>query len=178
MAEAKEKISQLKKVLPGIVKEFLQLEDYQLGVYIEKYIDEKGPASDAFSSSKRIGAQSGAISRALIPKGKGHISRVVQSGGEIRLGSGIDFDKVPHATYQEQGRKIQTTPRMEKFFWAMYMKSRADKWKILALFAKKGGVITLPARPFYAPGVEDFQTKQKPKLDAQLHRRISEVWNA
>lgn len=69
-----------------------------------------------------------------------HVARVVASA--------------PYARLMHQGGSIAITPKMRKFFWAMYYKhgggrgrgnQTADFYKALAL---KKGKITIPARPY------------------------------
>lgn len=181
MSTPEESIARLKARANPLVKSFLQRGELQLSAFIERHIDEKGPSPDAFSSSKRIGAQSGAISRALIPNGPGHVGRYDVPSGEglsrapASLTFGIDHAKVPHAAYQEFGARIPITEKSKGYFWARYRETGAEKWRNMALTRKDS--FRLPPRPFYEPGIREYEAKQMPIAAAKLREDLVAAFN-
>lgn len=64
---------------------------------------------------------------------------------EITAGEGINYG----AIHNEGGTiTIKVTPKMKKFFWAMYKKTEVEKWKFLALTKKENFIIKIPKRQF------------------------------
>jgi hypothetical protein len=173
----------LKAKANPIVKAFLQRCELQLSAYIERFIDERGPSPDAFSSSPNIGLQSGAISRALIPNQRGHIGRYDVPTGEglnrapAGLVYGIDPDVVRHAAAQEFGKRVTATPRMIGFFWARFIETGFEKWKWIALSAKKKGHIDIKERSYYRRGIEAFEREGLPKQQAKLRDELVAAFN-
>jgi len=74
----------------------------------------------------------------------------------------------PYAAIHNYGGKVQITAKMKKFFWAMYLKTKADHWKGLAL-KKEGSFITIPQRQF----IGWHQSLQK-NVDQIVSRRVSQ----
>lgn len=56
----------------------------------------------------------------------------------------------PFAAIHNNGGKfsIVVTPKMRKFFWAMFKKTGSEKWKFMALTKKKRLPIRIPQRQF------------------------------
>lgn len=64
---------------------------------------------------------------------------------EITAGEGINYG----AIHNEGGTiTVKVTPKMKKFFWAMYKKTEVEKWKFLALTKKENFIIKIPKRQF------------------------------
>jgi hypothetical protein len=83
----------------------------------------------------RIGAalltKSGALRRDL---------KYTKSGRRVVLSSNMPYSKI-----QNDGGTVQITSKMRKFFWAMYIKTKDEFWKGMAL---KKGSFTIKPRPF------------------------------
>lgn len=64
---------------------------------------------------------------------------------------------VVYARIQEKGGETHpnVTDRMRKFMWAMWYKTGDEKFKRLALTQKGRLTITIPARPYIEPAIED-----------------------
>lgn len=73
------------------------------------------------------------------------ISKATPDTVEVDAGRGI-----PYAAIQNSGGTtfITITPRMRKFFWAMFMKTADEDWKWMALTKKKFLTIKIPQRQF------------------------------
>ena len=64
---------------------------------------------------------------------------------EIIAGEGINYA----AIHNEGGTiTVKVTPKMKKFFWAMFYKTGENKWKFLALTKKENFMIKIPKRQF------------------------------
>ncbi len=64
---------------------------------------------------------------------------------EITAGEGINYG----AIHNEGGTiTVKVTPKMKKFFWAMFYKTGVEKWKFLALTKKENFMIKIPKRQF------------------------------
>ena len=100
---------------------------------------------------------SGLTRSTLVGKGGGGMSglsdsfRVKFSGNDIIIENTKDYAGL----HNEGGKnKVSVTPKMRKFAWAMYYKSKkrgaanAESWKGLALTKKKTITVTIPERKF------------------------------
>lgn len=85
---------------------------------------------------------------------------------EITAGQGINY-----AAIHNEGGKItvRVTPKMRKFFWAMWYKTGVGKWKGLAMTKKENFIINIPKRQFI--GTSDTLMKN---LDTMF---INEIYN-
>lgn len=81
---------------------------------------------------------------------------------------GVPSD-VKYARIHNEGGNIPITPKMRRYFWAMYKKTGADYWKALALTSKKH--ITIPERTFIDDSVvleKDIKTVIINELEKSL----------
>lgn len=173
-------VAALRASAPRLVKAFLQRAELQLAAFIEKQMEEEGGNARA---AGRIGAVTGTLSRALIPNQFGHVGRYDVPGGDglrskiAGLEYGIDAAKIPYAPVHEYGASITVTPKMVAFFWAKYRETGSDRWKWMALGAKRKGVIVIPARPYWEPGVAEFESKGLPVLASKLRGDLVAAFN-
>lgn len=81
-------------------------------------------------------------------------SKVERDGSVIKTSVGTN---VIYAAIHEKGGTVKPTvsDRMRKFAWAMFFKTKDDKFKRLALTKKNRLTINIPARPFIQPSIED-----------------------
>ena len=78
---------------------------------------------------------------------------------------------VIYGATHEFGYKGTVTERQRRFFWAMYIKTKEDMWKALAL----SKTYTIPARPYLRPAI-DSQKLQSLKLVARtLYHKMQQV---
>jgi len=103
---------------------------------------------------------------------------------KTRNGEIIFTSPLPYANIHNQGGELKLTPRMKRFFWAMYKKHagkgkskttnrEAAIWKSLALM-KTGQTITIPKRQFigHHPQVDD---EVKHVVDAKVQKWAKEI---
>lgn len=62
----------------------------------------------------------------------------------------IVANDVPYARAHNEGAAttLKRTPRMRKFFWAMFYKTKDERWKWMALSKKTTLTIKVPKRQF------------------------------
>jgi len=97
-----------------------------------------------------------------------------------QYGMGVEIEiAVPYAKIHEEGGTIPAyslliTPKMRRFFWAMWYETREDKWKGAAL--KRGGVTmparTVEARPYIAPALADVRDDLGQIMREELRREF------
>lgn len=187
------------------VKGLLQQAGYRFAVYVERFIDDKGPPAGTPSSSSHIGAQSGGISRALIPRQQGNITNIVIDHGGARLETGIDENLLPYARIQEVGGTITAkragaltipiTPEAAVALKAAGGNIRSLGLQIIqgkngnAILVKVDGEtitpwfalkksVTLRARPYYEPGTKAFYEEEIPRMNEELLQGLAEDWEA
>ena len=67
-------------------------------------------------------------------------------------GDGVRFfSSLPYTTVHNEGGQIKVTPKMKRFFWAQYMKTKDESWKRMALM-RVGKVLIIPQRKFIGDG--------------------------
>lgn len=123
-----------------------------------------------FSGIAQLRRGTGNLGRALIKGKPGNIFNVNISLTETVIDYAIDPNVVRYAPIHEDGGTIQITPKMRKFFWAMFAKTGDEGWKWMALTKKT--VITIPARPYMAPARQALEQQEIP---AMLQRIMSRV---
>lgn len=69
---------------------------------------------------------------------------------------------MPYAQIHNEGGivKIPVTPKMKKYFWAMYKNTGLEKWKAMALSPKEQFIFRMPKRQFMGPSktfTKDFE---------------------
>lgn len=63
----------------------------------------------------------------------------------ITIGSYVQYAQI----HNEGGTiHIPITPKMKKYFWAMYQKTKDEKWKYMALTKKQNISLKFPKRQF------------------------------
>jgi phage gpG-like protein len=87
------------------------------------------------------------------------------SANKVILSSNLPYSKL-----QNDGGTIPVTPKMRKFFWAMFKRTGDETWKWFALMKKN--TITIAARPFL------YDTPELPKrLDDHFIPLIKSIIN-
>ena len=85
------------------------------------------------------------LQQSLALKNSINITQADFTAVEITAGEGINYA----AIHNEGGTiTVKVTPKMKKFFWAMYKKTGVEKWKLLALTKKENFNIKIPKRQF------------------------------
>ena len=77
----------------------------------------------------------------------------------------------PYAKIHNEGGivSIPLTPKMKKYFWAMFKKTNDSKWKYMALSKKNNIVIKFPKRQFMG-----HSTTMMKQLDQEIKKLILE----
>ena len=92
------------------------------------------------------------------------LARKVSGGFAV----GVDLNKVPYAKLHNEGGKVTVTPKMKKYFWAMYSKTGDELYKRLAL-KKPGSIIIMPKRQ-YMGYTKDIDKAFGRELTARLNK--------
>lgn len=85
------------------------------------------------------------LSHSLALRDSIEIERANLKSIEISAGNGLKY-----AAIQNEGGTVQVpvTKRMRRFFWAMYQRTKQDKWKAMALTKKETFTMEIPKRQF------------------------------
>lgn len=168
-------------------------------------IDEQGSSIGERSSSARIGSRSGALADALMPGGRGnHTERVINDDG-LAITTGIDADLIPYAAIHEYGGTIEprsagalTIPVSAEAVKALadadgdirsldlvvvrtvsgqaaLARKRGETLDIMFLLVRS---VTIPARPFWNPGVEEWTRSDLPRFTDSFTSDLIDLWNA
>lgn len=187
------------------IKDLLQRLSFRFAVYVERFMDEHGPEPGTRSGSQRIGLQEGHISRALIPRQSGNITRIVYESGAWTLETGIDDKLVPYANIHEYGgvivpksakalvvpvspeaaaalkgaggnvRSLNLVVIPKKDGTGAYL-AKVDGEKVTPWFALRKSV-KISARPYYNPGTLAFYQDEIPKANEELLAGIAQDWH-
>jgi len=139
--------------------------------FVEESFNEGGLGEGEFSGSKKVHVNTGALTRSYIPGQPGNVSEVkVEANGRLTFTVGTTL---VYARIHEEGAFIRSKGRMEAFFWAMYMKTRREFYRIMALSVQKKGGVQIPARPFHTPAVKAMQKDGRQILLKRLSQLLS-----
>lgn len=83
----------------------------------------------------------------------------------------------PYSAIHNEGGEIIVTPQMKRYFWAMYKKTKQDRYKAMALM-KVGSKIKIPQRQFigdYAGINKTIERIVKRVIEEQIHQFIQKT---
>lgn len=109
--------------------------NFELQGFVNQGLDKWKPLSNPRDKSRKILSKRGNLKRA-IKKFKAERNMIVV---------GVPSD-ITYAEIQNYGGQISITPKMRRYFWAMFKQTNDDYWKSLALTKKKH--LDIPARKF------------------------------
>ncbi len=138
---------------------------------------------DLVTESKRFGFDAVAIAKRDYLRGpkpdkieskgllKTRINTETKRSGSI-VSTTIGSDVI-YARIQELGGTTHpnVTDRMRKFSWFMFMKTKDDKWKRMALTKKNRLTIKIPPRPYLSPAIKDAM----PAFQDNIGRVLSKI---
>ena len=142
----KKLITAFPKLMPSLAEEIIET----FNEYLAKQFGSSSSTNDFSSTPGKINKRSGDLIKSF-ELGEGSSYKATSRGLDILIDSNVKY-----AASQNFGDKIQTTTKMEKFFWAKYMESRAEMWKIMALYAKTKGIMTIRATHYFDNAIKDF----------------------
>lgn len=121
-------------------------------VYMRDAGAQAGPRRPGDSGPLRI--VSTRLLRGVTGRGREGRIKVTINRARMRL---VKTVTVPYAGIHERGGTITipVTSKMRRFFWAMYFQTSDAKWKAMALSPKHQFTVTIQARPYLAPAMED-----------------------
>lgn len=93
-----------------------------------------------------------------------------------RIEYGIDESVITYARIQNEGGFIKHKGKMPYFFFWMYSQTGNEFWQIMGASALKKGGVTIPARPSFEPGIQDFFTRVWPELERDLGLFMEQAW--
>lgn len=135
-------------------------------------------AEGTVSTEDQIHTKYGNTRRALIRGRKGNVFEESLDILNSKFEWGIDGDIIKSAFTHEYGDERTITPKMRRFFWAMYYASRGqhEMWAALAL--TKRTTITYKARPIINPALEDFDNEEFQPMLNRIFTRLAIAFNA
>ena len=86
---------------------------------------------------------------------KGDLLESVEAYKVNQFAAGIRVSRVYAAIHEYGGSiNVPVTAKSRKFFWYMFISTGDPKWKYMALSDKDHFVVTIPARPYFRPGID------------------------
>lgn len=176
----------------GLLKDALQRAAYGLQAYIGAEMNGGKPddswrtgapksgakafpaTKTTWSKEKQLRVQRGRLFKSLAPNSPDNISTIQVSDGKVALLYGT---RVVYAAIHESGGFIANKGKMDKWFWAQYAQTKNEFFKIMALSVRKKGGVTIPARPYFNPGVEAFRREGLPLLLKDISEGLIEMLN-
>ena len=154
-----------------LLKEFYQefFFDFQAELGDNMEFRSAGAMEGKFNNGTKIGIRSGGLFKSF------HVT--------VRDGASIFTDSI-YAPVHEYGATIKAKKakkqgfskyQMEAFFWAKYIKTKIEMWKILALSVRKRGAVKIKARPFFAPTINQLSRELDAKALVLLDEIIDEL---
>lgn len=150
---------------------------YELQADITTQMKFTQPAGGSFRSGKKLGVETGDLTRALLPKQKGNVFSL---SGDLQVGFnvtyGIDTVVIRYAAIQELGGFIKHKGKMPYYMFHLARETGEEKWAIIGASALKKGGVNITAKPYFSPGVDQYE---KTTWEAKLRRvdqQIAEIW--
>jgi phage gpG-like protein len=109
--------------------------NFELQGFVDNGLEKWKPLTNPKDKSRKILRKKGVL--------KNSIKKIKAERDKIVIGVPAD---VKYASLQNYGGKITITPKMRRFFWAMFIKTKEEYYKGLALTSKKH--LDVPARKF------------------------------
>lgn len=109
--------------------------NFELQGFVDQGLSKWKSLSNPADRSRQILRKRGTLKNA--------IRKIKAERNKVVVGVGSD---VKHAALQNDGGKITITPKMRRYFWAMYKQTNNEYYKGLALTPKKH--FDIPARKF------------------------------
>lgn len=144
-----------------------------LQAHVEENMEQGTRPFSARNEGTKLYKGSGKLSRGFVRGKPGNVFKATIGETRSTIEYGVDAGVIPYAHIQEEGGVIPITPKMRRFFWAMYYKYGADMWKYLALTKK--AVITIPQRAYLAPAVEAFEREDFSIILENIIRRVGKA---
>lgn len=96
------------------------------------------------------------------------------SKGQVKLESNVDYAVI----HNEGGTvTITITPEARKYFWAMYYKTKEERFKAMALSPKNSFKITIPQRQFAPIEGEDLPAMDK-FIEDEMDKKMKDIFNS
>lgn len=108
--------------------------NFELQGFVNNGLEKWKPLSNPKDKGRKILSRRGNLKRA-IKKIKAQRNLVI-----------VGVTDIKYASIQNDGGKIPITPKMRRYFWAMYKQTKQEYWKNLALTKKQH--LEIPARKF------------------------------
>lgn len=109
--------------------------NFELQGFVDNGVEKWQKVKNPRDRSRKILSKSGNLKRAL--------KKFKATRNQIVVGVPAD---VKYASIHNYGGKITITPKMRRYFWAMYLETKNEFFKNMALTTKKE--LTIPARKF------------------------------
>lgn len=174
MNDLQQKLAQVEREFPGYLKGALKRMPFLLQGYIGAEMDYREQQRDAIptapSKSAKLQTGRGALFQSFLPKGKGNFFEEHDDG--FTIGSSLKYAEI-----HETGGFVKSKGKMDKFFWAMFYKTKSPYYRSLALAAKKHGGIHIRARPYFRAAEKKFESEGIPILHNIILKRIAEIIN-
>ncbi len=135
------------------------------------------PSGGSFRQGSRLGVETGDLSRSLIPGKPGNIFKVAGSlvkGYDVEYG--IDPDVIHYALIHETGGFIRHRGKMPAYLFHLAKQTGLDKYRIIAIAAKRDGGLHVKKRPFFEPGTQQYKRDTWPKKLDRIETAIERIW--
>ena len=129
--------------------------NFELQGFMDNGVEKWKTLSNPADRSRQILRKRGTLKNA--------IRKITTERNKVIVGVGND---VKYAALQNYGGQIPITPKMRRYFWAMYKQTKQEYYKGLALTKKKH--LDIPARKF----IGDSATLVK-EIDKQIVEQIN-----
>lgn len=186
--DIKSLIDTLYKELPKILQESGQKILLEFGGFLGAELDNYKPSSgyasggsafpaaeETWSNSEKLRFKKGNLWRSFIDP-KSQTSNTTVKVGKDGVEAHIESDLV-YAEVHERGMFIKSKGKMQNYFWAQYINTKNEFFKIMALSVLSKGGVNIPARPYFEPAFKEFESKGVKKFLETLLDRIVRVFN-
>lgn len=175
-SDLEQRLLDVKAKLPSALKTEARKSMYEVAAIMSSQYMRKGEGGNEQSvigpsRSDKLGVGTGALYRSFLPGNENNELKIEVSDDSISIES---TSKLKYALVHEKGMFIASKGRMEKFFWGKFRSTGNPYMKAMALSVRKRGGVNIPARPFIAPSIKDWQDKQSSAMLGRIVKVIEQ----
>lgn len=150
-----------------------QVPELMQALVAERMMDKQRPQWQR-NEGRKLYEGTGTLKRAFIRGQRGSLYKPFVRSGIAEIPLGVDTREIPYARIHEFGGTITVpiTPKMRRYFWYAYYQTLDDKYRFMALTKKTSFIITMPARPYFSPSIEELDRDELPAMLDRIYARV------
>ena len=156
--------NELNKILKANENELYEL----MRLYLSSEFPQNAPSGVSKNDTKHLRVKSGALLNSFFEPQNFYLKTVngILSG---KIGSDLDYARI-----HEYGDFVKSKTQFSMFggLMKMFFKTGDEAYKIMAFSALKKGGVTIPARPYFNPFINEMNKDGLPRWWSEVEKRL------